>query len=642
MNKIILALLSIFGAESVFAAGEISKVQFNPAESKSSLVITYSGKGKFRTLHSEKKSSVIIEGLGIRLPARLSKSIDSSSKAGSVVQITPYQGGTTEHPITKFVVQLRGDYQLITSEISGKYIFEVKKRQSLASDRVKVRSAAPEQAPASEAAPKEESNIDPKNTEEITKKLIEVLNSPSENKSYFGKKIKFDSVGANVFDIFSIVGLTAGLNIVADSDVKATASYSLNDIPWDQLLDITLQQARLKAVASGNVVRIMRVETYEQEQQSKMRQISMAEDFEPVVMGVIPLSFAVGTEMKKMIESLLVKKEGAASDAQSFMQKKDPGAKEGASDGASEVRPLSQAFVKGKIEVDERSNSLIVTNTKASIERIRRLVKELDVALPQILIDAKIVIASEKFSKTLGMSYGGKVQSAAGRAGAALAMLDNTQSISSSGSNGAFAVSGGGGLGFGFQLGAGPNANLNATLQLAETNGLSKTIASPRLTVNNKVAATISDGQKVYINTTSATAGGAITNGLTSIDTALALTVTPQVTNAGSVLLKVNVSKSSPEVFKGGISANSKSLQTEVLVDSGNTLVLGGVYQLETSKGETGIPLLKDLPFIGQLFRTDSSAVNKNEMMVFITPQIMEPNGSAPMVGNISSDKGNM
>jgi type IV pilus assembly protein PilQ len=462
---------------------------------------------------------------------------------------------------------------------------------------------------------------------EVANQLIETLNAPPEQKVYHGSRVSFEASNADVHDIFRLVGDASGLNVLTTGDVKATMSLSLKDVPWDQLLDIVLQQNSLKAAVMGNVVRVSTLEAYNKEQEEKTAAIRLGETLDPVIMAIIPLSYAKAAQMKTMISDLVVKTDAA------------PGAGAGAAAaGAAMVaKPSSggtaplQAFVRGQIEVDERSNSLVITNTKEAIDRIRRLVKELDVALPQVLIDSKIVIASDNFSKSLGVSYGGYAanvnQSQGGSLsfnnGAAVAgtsttstttiappafAVTSTAATSSQGSSGTI----------GMQQLIGNTFNLNMALSVAELKGLSKTVSSPRVIVNNKQTANVTDGTQIA-TVTPGTANNPATT--TYVQASMTLNVVPQITSAGSVLMDVQIHKDAP--VAGSANIDTKSLSTQVLVDSGATLVLGGVYAYQGTSSSTGIPGLMDLPIIGSLFRTDSQSMQKDELMVFITPQIL-------------------
>ncbi len=656
----LLALL--FSLEAFAGVGEITKIDFVPTKDSARLVLHFTGAGKFRVFQSEQQSNVILEAENLVLPARLTKLIDSSTSGGPVLQLTPYNSANAGRSISKFVLQLKGQAEVVSSEIPGKFVVELKRRSFVKTPLKKLPTLSRKGWSETDKVKTQDSAID--KSEEVATKLVEVLNAAPEEKVYTGTRVTFEGTNVDVHDIFRLVGDASGLNLVTDSDVAYKSNYSLQNIPWDQLLDLVMQQAQLKAAITGNVVRISTMAKYAAEQQAKLKEIDLADELEPVVMAVIPLSFATAEEMKRMIETLLVRRDipapgaaavapaaAAAAAAATPTATAVPGPTPAAGTAAAPNTKLIQDFVRGRIEVDSRSNSLVITNTRETIERVKKLVKELDVALPQVLIDAKIIIATENFSKNVGVSWGGRATSSgSGRAGGAggfnsspISLGDNASSATAvasttaataattSTSSSEFSVSPGtgesAGMAFGFQVGAGRHGNLSATLNLAEVNGVSKTVASPRVIVNNKKTATVVDGQTLLLNSA---AGANAAGELNQIAASLNLTVTPQVTSAGSVLLNINVKKDQPI---GTEAVENKQLQTEVLVDSGSTLVLGGVYQSTQSKKERGIPVLKDLPFIGQLFRTNEEGDVKNELMVFITPEILDPN--SPGLGSM-------
>jgi type IV pilus assembly protein PilQ len=609
---------AVFAASGAWAGdGQVSRLELNPGKDRTTLLITHTGEGKFRLFKSEKQGSVIIEAENLVLPPKLTKLVDASQSGGPVFQMTPYNSQHSGHAMAKLVLQLHGQANVSSIDVPGKFLVEVvhkagpslAERPLAAHDELKARLSAEQKS------------------EDVARHLIEVLSSPQEDKKYFGSKVTFEAKDAEVPDIFRLVGESSELNIIWDPDVEGQkTSLAVRDLPWDQLLDIVVQQKGYKATVMGNVVRIMTIDTFNKQAEAKKKEITLSDELEPVIMSVIPLGFTAAADMKKLIGELIQEKNQVANVV-------------GAAVG--DTGRLSQDFKRGRIEVDDRTNSLVITNTKDSIERIRRLVKELDVPVPEVLIDSKIVIATEQFSKNIGVSWTGGVFSTSqvggvngatngltappfaappipGGAAAAAATVTPFQVSAPSG-----------GASFGISIGTTQTANVRAALTLAEIDNLTKTVASPRVIVNNNKTANITDGAEVIISPPPNQGG--LQPQPTTVKANLQLKVTPQVTSAGSVQLKeLSVTKDDLGAITGTqVNTTTKTLTTDVLVDSGATLVLGGVYQLGSLKNESGIPLLKDLPFIGQLFRANTASNSKEELMVFITPQIVDPQATS-------------
>lgn len=657
---LLLALISAEADASVLA----KDLTVNAAKGVATIELNHQSPATFQVRELKDFDQVVVEAEGLQLPARLTRTIDSSSAESPVVQITPYNAGSKD-PKVKLVIQLRGKTSVIHKNANGKFVLSLTAVKPIGAVGAAPKPATKksrdvvmigDEVSSKDAAPAYSDSV------KVAKQLVETLDTEADKRTYKGSKVTFEAKDADIHSIFKLVGETSGLNIVTSTEIKGTISVSLHDVPWDQLLDIVLQQHRLRADAVGNVVHIITGDEYrkrEDERRSKLVKIVqkkvLSDELEPTVMAIIPVSFAKAKDLQSMIDKLLYKYEEKEKqgDEERLRKEKDKldldkqvaeiqnklaraeaaGQKADLSkisvelqkDEEPEVK-IKPSFVRGKIEVDERSNSLVVTNTKEAVERIRRLVKELDVPLPQVLIDSKIVVAEESWSKALGVQWAGKATNrSSGRQGIGAGANGGAVTLGGAATTTApsFAITApNAGLGFGFQLGAGQHGNLNLRLALGETTGKSKTIASPRLVVNNKQSATVTDGTTLNFFT----AGGSGSQGsVQQVSAALSLSVTPQVTNSGAVLMDLDISNSSPNENRD---IAAKAIKTQVLVESGSTLVLGGVYKFEQGTSEDGIPLLKDLPFIGQLFRTNSDDWKKNELMVFVTPQILEPGES--------------
>ena len=633
------------GARKPAHLGIVNDIRYSPGATTNSVVIDYSGPAVVNLIRRPDLKQVILEITGINFPGNLARKIDTSAVPGPVSEITPYNTGG-QIIGSKVVIQLRGNVDVAEEKGPGEYrlVFTGStssktpvntavspwwRRPGLRAktDSLKIRSAAADKSL------------------EAAEELIKTLETPAEAKVYKGTKVSIESDTVDVHDVFRLVGSASGLNIISTSDVVGTVSLSLTDVPWDQLLDLVLQERQLKAVNNGNIIRITTIANYNREQEAKLALQVVEQKIEPVLMAIIPINYAKADEIRTSISSLLV---GAIDDAAGLSASAAVSAPTasvagGATAGtaaaaapaaagqnaqtatARTIEEAVQAFVRGKIEIDTRTNSLLVTHTADQIKRIRALVKELDVPTPQVLIESKIVQASDNFSRTLGVDWGGFFQNGppggtntnAGGAGFAINGFDST---------GAFSVinSGqgpGSGL-FKMRLGAGTASKLDLSLNLAEANTQAKIMASPRIIVNNNKAANISDGISIAYplpgNANTAPSVGYIPANLT-------LTVTPQVTSAGQVLMDLNVSEGVPNTKADGtVDVANKTITTNVLVDSGSTLVLGGVYTYTQTKGNSGIPWLKDLPILGQLFRKDNVGLNRSELLVFVTPRVIE------------------
>jgi type IV pilus assembly protein PilQ len=617
----VIGLLLLTSRPASAADGKVSKIELTPDGQRVTLVIEHSGEGKFRLFKSELRKNVIIEAENLSIPPALTKLLDLSSKKGPVLQMTPYNSQHSGHAMAKLVVQLRGSAKVSSTEVPGRYIVEIQKKEE---------TLGAQASAADEITGHESANL---KSADVARRLIDVLGAPEDDKHYFGSKVTFEGKNVEIPDIFRLVGESSNLNIIWDPDVEGQqTNLSVNDLPWDQLLDIVVQQKGFKATVMGNVVRIMTGDTFAKQEEAKKAELTLSNELEPIIMAVIPLGFKPAGEMKTLILDLIQQSAPGAPGI--------PGA--GAAAGAAAVAgvssgQLNQDFVRGKVDVDDRTNSLVITNTKDAIERIRRLVKELDVPVPQILIDSKIVVASEQFTKSIGVAWAYAATSSSG-IGGTIGTTNGYQpwqftspppppGTPATTSYTPFVISSAPGTStVAVQLGTTASANIAAALSLSEIDSLTKTVASPRVVVDNNHVATISDGQSIIIAPPPTALG--TQSPPTTVTANLSLSVTPQVTTSGAVEMKgLNVTKNDigPLTSQGNTTTTNKTLTTDVLVDSGSTLVLGGVYQLSNQKSSQGIPLLKDLPFIGQLFRMDQKQDTKDELMVFITPQILDP-----------------
>lgn len=615
-------------AKPAKSAGLIQDIRYVPGSDTQTLAIDYSGPAVMNLIRRPEAKQLIIEITGSRFPTSLARRIDASAMPGPVTEISPYNVGG-ELVGAKVVVQMRSRVEAIEEKAPGEYriVFlkdEAKAKSSVAKrtpwlrrpgirrdrDSVNVRAAATDK------------------TLEAAEELIRTLDTPMDQRVYKGSKVTIESDSVDVHDVFRLVGAASGLNILTTSDVGGQVSLSLRDVPWDQLLDIVLAERQLKAVNNGNVIRITTIANYNREQEAKLALQVVEKKIEPVLMTIIPINYAKAQEVRDSIAKLLIGAIDGAPTGAAVPAAPGGAAAAAAPAGtqtATTTEEAVQAFARGKIEVEVRTNSLLVTHTAEQIKRIRALVKELDVPTPQVLIESKIIQASDNFSRSLGVNWGGFFQGGppgstntnAGGAGFAVNTFNSA---------GSFAISntGAGGV-LGMRIGTGGQSALDFSVSLAELNSQAKVMASPRVIVNNNRAATITDGTQIAI-TNQTFSGGAVANTTTFVQANLTLNVTPQITNSGQVQMDLNVTQGVPVSVTGQSTPNisTKSINTNVLVDSGSTLVLGGVYSYNLNKDDGGIPWLKDLPILGQLFRINRNVQQRSEMLVFLTPRVIE------------------
>ncbi|MGZ3709518.1 MAG: type IV pilus secretin PilQ, partial [Bdellovibrionota bacterium] len=419
-----------------------------------------------------------------------------------------------------------------------------------------------------------------------------------ETKRFTGRPITLQLRDADLMDVFRLIGDTSGFNIVIGDDVKGKITLSLNDVPWDQALDMILHTQHLGAERNHNLLRIATLSSLTQEKQQELAATLAAQTSAPRVTRVFPISYANLGDLT----TILTKFGGVATN----------------SAGQSNI-----------VQSDSRTNSIIVRDTPENIERMKRLIELLDTQTPQVLVESKIIEATEGFTRSVGGNLGlGFVPSATDgipiQATTSFAGGNPVdQLIGSPGvfSTGASSASGGNGGNMGFSFGISPGIRLNAILNFAEHEENIKVITTPKTVVLNKQSASILQSQPVVINVTTTIPGGGSTQTPTTLNANINLTVTPTVTNEGSVLMDLNVERDVPQAQ----SVASRNIKTQVLVESGATLVIGGIYTLQNNKTSDGFPFLHKIPILGWLFGSDSDATSRSELMIFVTPRILNP-----------------
>ncbi|HXP27008.1 MAG TPA: type IV pilus secretin PilQ [Steroidobacteraceae bacterium] len=429
-----------------------------------------------------------------------------------------------------------------------------------------------------------------------------------EKKEYTGERLTLNFQDIDVRSVLQLLADTSGQNIVVSDSVSGNLTLRLQNVPWDQALDIVLRTKGLDKRRQDNVIIIGPTEELATREKAELAAHKEVQELSPTHVEFIQVNYAKVSDLAKLIKS------GNAKD--------------------------SMLSPRGSLSIDERTNTLLVQDTSDKLTDIRRLVQTLDVPVKQVLIEARIVIVSDTFERDLGARFGVNSASALTGAGSLLAVSGNGTGANSIlgtglGSASLSATT----LDNRYQVNT-PAANTNGSigvsllggsylvdleLSAAQNEGKSETISSPRVITANQKQATILQG--VEIPYQESASSGATTTQFKDAD--LKLKVTPLITPDNRVILDLDVSDDAvgqqvTSATGGSVpSINTHQITTQVLVNDGQTVVLGGILETTKSKAANKVPFLADIPILGYLFRSTTDINNKTELLIFITPKIL-------------------
>jgi type IV pilus assembly protein PilQ len=421
---------------------------------------------------------------------------------------------------------------------------------------------------------------------------------------YTGERLSLRFREYPVREVLQAFSDFANFNIVISDAVTGTITLNLQDVPWDQALDVVLQQKNLSMDRRGSVVTIAPSAEILQRRRDSTELVA----FDPVRDEIITLGFMRAEDAKARIEEYL--KNDSTSEFQARGQGQAAGTQGGAFSGDYRAGRVSTL----RITVDKETNKIFIRASEATLEAIRRLLKEIDVPPRQVLIESRIVEANEGFSRELGAKLGFTAAGSGARYDSQIAGGQNLSLPLSTSSVGQMQ----------FYL-ASPVASRTLSLEInaLESDSRGKVVSSPRVLTANGTPATIEDGQEIPYQTSSQ--GGTKTEFKKAT---LKLTVEPSINADGRISMKLTVNKDSPGAAVptgqgSAIPINTKTVTTKVVVDNGGTVVIGGIYQENESTGETRVPFLGSLPVVGWLFRTKSDSRTRAETLIFITPRVV-------------------
>lgn len=434
--------------------------------------------------------------------------------------------------------------------------------------------------------------------------------------SYAGEKLSLNFQNIEVRSLLQVIADFTNFNIITSDSVTGAVTLRLKDVPWDQALDIILQAKGLGMRKTGNVLLVAPKDELTAKDKREFEERNALQNVEPLRTQGFQLNYTKAATIAAQL--------GTSGNA-----------------GGVSSRILS---ARGSVISEPRTNQIFVTDNASVLQQVQELISKLDIPIRQVLIEARIVEASDTFGRSLGVRLGGSdlraqrggdggfqvgnsnsrvafgtsyanVVATSGAGGVVDAVNSNYVNLPSSGAGGfpaaAFAVS---------IFNSAANRFLNLELSALEADGKGKVVSSPRVVTADQTKALIEQGTEFPFQI--ATASGATAVAFRKAN--LKLEVTPQITPEGNIILELDVTKDTRgETTAQGIAINTKHVQTQVLVENGGTVVIGGIFELTENEDETRVPLLGDIPVLGNLFKTRNRTSNKQELLVFITPKMI-------------------
>ena len=519
----------------------------------------------------QQKDRVIITLKNNPLPTQAQRSLDVGDFNTPVRNVTLKRIGNA----TQLVIRNNGNWDIRTKSSSGRYTFEIVPKSATTESRG--------------------------------------LNSNA-NKSFNGRKISLDFQDVDVRTILQILAKESGTNIVASDSVNGKMTLSLKEVPWDQALDLVMQARNLDMRRQGNIINIAPREELLNKDKATLQAQKEIEELGPLFSQTFQLKYKNVEEFRKILR---------LDD-------------NGNSSGNDRNTLLSS---RGSALIDPATNTLIITDNHTVIQKFRKLIDELDVPTRQVMVEARIVEAEEGFSRNLGVKFGAAGARSRNAWGSNWSNAQNNNNTNASFNRGEVGyrtwsldpnvslptASATSSIALVRSLSSGA---LGLELSASEELGKSKTLSNPRVLTQDRKEAIIESGTEIPYQ--EATSSGATS--VTFKKAVLGLTVTPNITPDGQIIMTVKINKDSPiDCQTDGLRTkciSTKNLNTQAMVEDGGTLIVGGIYEEENSNAVNKVPLLGDIPVVGNLFKSRGRSERRRELLIFITPRIMDGVGS--------------
>lgn len=409
----------------------------------------------------------------------------------------------------------------------------------------------------------------------------------SDDMRFYGKPISIEVRDTPVRDVIGLIAEQSGANIIVSGETEGNITMKLRQIPWDHALLLVMKSKNLGYVRQGSVLRIAPMAALQKETDDARKMADAQKLAEALKVRVIPVSYANPTNLATQLKDFLSE--------------------------------------RGKVVADIRTSSVVVTDVEENLVRIANLVKALDIPPLQVQIEGKVVEAGDRFNRDFGITWGSRGQDVALGGNLSLAQNISVSAPSEGGKAGELSLR----LGTLDILG-----DLTAALSLYEKNSLVRIVSSPRIVTMNNEAASIVQSTNIPIPQIQQTNNGPTTS-YTYRPIELRLEVTPQITADNDVIMALTIKREFAASIDKTPDINSREAKTKVLVHNGQTAVIGGIYQSDQTDQAAGVPWLKDVPVLGWLFKSTSKSSTKNELLLFLTPRILNAEQGTPKEGTL-------
>ncbi len=520
-------------------------------------------------------SKVVIRTLGNKVPAHLTRRLNVNDFATPVATVDAHNDGGNG----VITIQSTGSYEYMAYQTDNKLTVSLKR-------------------------PEDKNPLRPKAANHYT-----------------GKKISLDFQDIEVRRVLQLLADFTEINMVAADTVQGNITLRLKDVPWDQALDIVLKTKNLDKRRNGNVIWIAPVSELIKAEEEEAKALRQSMKLAPLQTEYLTLSYAKAAEIEKLItQSKTAGNSGSSNNSNNADD-----------DRGNLLSP------RGTISADTRTNTLIINDTAQNIDQIRKMVDLLDVSVKQVMVEARIVKASTDFTKEMGVKWGllsqGINQNDHLLVGGSDTTLWDLKTPDDDGKytiqrpsnlNVDLGVTTAGASRIAFGLISLSDFMLDLELSALQADGYGEVISTPKVLTADKQQAKVASGQEIPYQTTTGTGSNA-TSSTAFKEALLSLDVTPSITPDGKVQMKLNIKSDSPAGYaqNGEIILNKNEINTDVLVNNGETVVLGGIFNQETQSKQTKVPFLGDIPYVGRLFRKDMKSDAKNELLIFVTPRIV-------------------